>query len=149
MRIDSVHQPLHLVSEIHRCAPLSHLQMSPTSQRLKEHEQVPRSVALVLIVIALTVPGHSPYRQAGLLNQLLRGLVKADHRAMGVIWAFINIQYIFHASYKFSAYLGNAPLDFLPGFELVFFSILRTVSGEMDSAKPSWITLEASSRNVQ
>ena len=57
MRIGLVHQPLHLVSEIYRCASFGHLQVLPTPQRLKEHEQVPRSVALVLIVKTLTVAG--------------------------------------------------------------------------------------------
>ena len=57
MRIGPVHQTLHLVSEIYRCASFGHLQVLPTPQRLKEHEQVPRSVALVLIVKTLTVAG--------------------------------------------------------------------------------------------
>ena len=52
VRVCLVNQPPHLMSEVHSSALLGHLDMSPASFRLTEHEQVSGAVPLVLVVIS-------------------------------------------------------------------------------------------------
>ena len=123
--------------------------MAPTPQWLAEHEQITGAVAPVLIVEPLSPSRPGWERYATLPNELSGGLIKTDRRSLGVVGLLIQVQDILHGRYKLCAHRWNAPLLPLPGLQLVFLSIWRTVSGEMDGAKPNSTTFLAKRRSVQ
>ena len=59
----------------------------------------------------------------------------------------VEVKHVLHPSHELPTHFGNAPLLPLPRLEFVFFSIWRTVSGEMLSENPIATTLPASSRS--
>ena len=144
-----VRQPPHLVGEVPHPTSLGDRHMAPTPQWLAEHEQITGAVAPVLIVEPLSPSRPGWERYATLPNELSGGLIKTDRRSLGVVGLLIQVQDILHGRYKLCAHRWNAPLLPLPGLQLVFLSIWRTVSGEMDGAKPNSTTFPAKRRSVQ
>ena len=79
---------------------ICHLDMAATLQRREHHEQVGRPVALVLIIIAFGVPWLGWDWHPRLSDELLLGLVQADHGAIRIMRPVINLQHVFHARYE-------------------------------------------------
>src|SRR3954464_1774881 len=133
LRVSLIYQPLHLMREVYFGSSLCYCNVTPTRLRLTDHKQIPHPVALVLIVIASHSASFALKSSACLGNQLFAGLIKVYFRALFIIGFGIQVQNIFHASYKFGVDLPDAPLLFQPRLESVFFSTRRTVSYEQES----------------
>ena len=140
IRVGLVHQPPHLVREVHGSAALGHLHMSPSTLRLADHEQVPGPVSLVLGVIACHPSGGSLDGRTHLPSQLPGGLVETHYRTLRIVLRLVQVQHVLHPRHELPAHLGDTPLFLLPGLEFVFLSIWRTVSREMLSANSNSTT---------
>ena len=149
IRVGLVHQPPHLVREVHGSAALGHLHMSPATLRLADHEQVPGPVSLVLGVIACHPSGGSLDGRTHLPSQLPGGLVETHYRTLRIVLRLVQVQHVLHPRHELPAHLGDTPLFLLPGLEFVFLSIWRTVSREMLSANSNSTTLSANNWSVQ
>ena len=71
------------VSVIHGGVAIGDLDMAPAFERSKHHEEVGGAVALVLVVETGRASRFHRDRHARLGNELLRGLVQANQRAIG------------------------------------------------------------------
>ena len=67
------------MSEVYSSALLGHLDMSPASFGLTEHEQVSGPVSLVLVVISFHTTRLGPDGRSLIGHQLPRRLVETDH----------------------------------------------------------------------
>ena len=121
--------------------------MPPPALGFAEHEQVAGAVSLILGVIAFHTSGPRLNCRSHILDQLLGCLIETDHWTVWVMVLVVQVQHILHPSHELPTHFGNAPLLPLPRLEFVFFSIWRTVSGEMLSENPIATTLPASSRS--
>jgi hypothetical protein len=108
-------------SEVHRRAPLGHLDVAAAGQRLVHHEQVHRPVADVLVVDPLGLAGARRDRRPGVADELLARLVEADHRAVGVVGALVDLQHVLHLADELRVGLRrDAPLPLQVRLQLVF-----------------------------
>src|SRR5688572_655349 len=148
-RIGLIHKPSHLIGKVLHGAMLRHCYVSPAPLGLKEHKQVPGAASLVLVVISLRSAWLGWQAHSLLCHQLFIGLVKAYLGALGVVRLLIQVQHFLHGGHELRAYRWNAPLLFLPRPQFCFFKTWRTVSGEIESAKPNSTTFPASRRKVQ
>ena len=89
---------------------------APSGERLEGHEQVCRAVAHVFAVVAfgpsrpVTACRARRQRSADLADQLLAGLIQADHRTVRVMRAMVDRQHVFHVEHERGRVLGrNAP----------------------------------------
>ena len=149
LRVSFVHQPTHLLGEVPHGAPLSDRHLPPAGQGLTGQEQVAGALPAVLVVLPRWSPRLGSQRGPGLRQQLGGGLVKADHRPLGVIRFGVQVQHVLHVGHELGAHLGNAPLLLPPRLESVFLSRLRTPSWDMEDANPNSTTFPANSRSVQ
>src|ERR1039458_5856591 len=67
-------------------------------------------------------------RAMSLAQQLLAFLVQTYHRLARIVGTSIQIQQLVHAPAVLCGELANAPHQFAPGFEEVFFRIRRMLS---------------------
>src|SRR3990172_522160 len=147
--VDHIKQPFNPPREIVHRTPLGYYQFTPATLGFAEPENGASAVTFVLAVIARRSARLHGYGNTDFFDQLLGRLVHAHHRAAPVIRGFVYIEYVFHVRDKLRAYLRDTPLLLLPGLEVVFFRIWRTVSWQIDSANPNSTTLPASRRRVQ
>jgi len=84
-------------------------------------------------------------------DQLFARLVHADDRKPRIVRTMIDLENVLHAEHDLDAGFGRDTPVLLPmGFQLVFFSVLRTVSYESSSSSTSNSTMRsASSLSVQ
>src|SRR5260221_6406548 len=149
MGVNGIDQPTHLVRKILPGTPVGDADMPPTDQRFKAHEQIGRSVTLVLGIVASYLTGLRQTGRANLINKLLATFVKADDRFQPVVRLFINSQHIFHGGHECCAGFRNTPFLYLPGFDLIFFNVWRTVSCETLSTTSSATNFSANTRILQ
>ena len=117
-----VRQVFENLSIIDGGVAICHLDMAPAFQWRKHHEQVGCPVAFVLIVIAFGVPWLGWDWHPRLSDELLRGLVEADHGAIRIMRPVINLQHVFHARYECGVGIRrDDPLLFQVRFKNVFF----------------------------
>src|SRR3990172_3863656 len=128
---------------------LSDLDVTPAHEWLKEQEQVARSVALVLIIVASHPPRAGRQCGSSFGDQLFATLIEAHFRTFRVIGHRVQVKDMFHTGHKFSAGSGDTPGFVLPGFQDIFFNVCRTASCEMLSTIPNSTSLSASSRKAQ
>src|SRR5947209_2166413 len=124
--------------------------MWPAFERREQHEQVGGAVTLVLVVDAgCTSSFHRDWR-ARLGNELLRGLVQAHQRVIGIVRSRVDGQHIFHGGYEGAVSLRRDD-PALPAMRLetVFLSVRPIVESLARSTMPSSTTLLSSRRNVQ
>ncbi len=117
------------------------------SQRLGHHGDRGHPFPGVLIVLVLD-PFAVGKALADLADQLLGRLIKVDHRVGRVVGTLVDVQNGLHAAHKLGAGLRDHPRLDLPGLELVFFKMPRTLSWLIRSAYPSSTILPASRRSV-
>src|SRR5271169_1937798 len=123
--------------------------MTPAFQRREHHEQVGRPVALVLIIITFGVAWLGWDRHPRLSDELLRGLVQADHGAIRIMRPVIDFQHVFHARYECRVGIRrNDPLLFQVRLKEVFFSVRPIVLSLTRATMFSSTTLSSSKRNV-
>lgn len=94
MDIDEV---AHAVGIISCGAPRGDLDPSPRPVHVKKDEQIGGAVAAVLIVVALQLAGLGRDGLTDLADELHRGLVEADYRALWIGRFGIEIEHVFHA----------------------------------------------------
>ena len=108
---------------------IGNLNVSLSSQRLKEHKQVRYATSLIFVI--------RPFGQTWLqwkwfsdIGQKLFGhFIDTNHWTFGIIRPLVDFQHIFHVTYKGCIrFRWNTPLLFQPGFELIFLSVVRIVS---------------------
>src|SRR4051794_1406999 len=72
-------------------------------------------------------------RHPGLFQQLDGLFVHAHHRVFGIVGLRIGFEHLFHVPHELSVLLGrNHPILDLALGHAIFFSVLRTVSGQID-----------------
>ena len=130
-------------------SPVGDLHMPPAVQGRRQHEEVGRSVALVLEVAGGGPAGLRGQRCPGLLRLLPRCLVKTDeHLVVGQVPA-VRVEDVLHRADDVGVLFRRyAPALAQPGLDVVFFSVLRTVSVEMVSTTSSATSRSARSCRV-
>src|SRR5262249_8963131 len=85
-----------------------------------------------------------------LADQLLARLVQAHLRPLRVVRPVVHLQHVLHRADELGVGLRrDAPLLPQPRLDLVFWSVLRTVSGQIDSTTFNSTSLSASISSVQ
>ena len=79
---------------------ICHFDMAPAFERREHHEQIRRPIAFVLVIMAFGVPWLGRDWHPRLSDELLRGLVQADHGAIRIMRPVIDLQHVFHARYE-------------------------------------------------
>ena len=125
-------------------------EVSPTFERREHHEQVGDAVARVLVIETSWAPRSHRHRQAGLGDQLLRGLVETHQGTIRIVWPRIDAEDVFHGGDECGISLRrDDPLPLAMGLESVFFKTRPMVLSLARSTMPSSTTLFSSSRRVQ
>src|ERR1700744_1092863 len=146
MRVGQLLQRLGIV---HGGMVVRHLDVPPAFQRGEQHEQVGSAVTLVLVIVPGWLAGLCRERCAGFLDELLRGLVQADHRAGRIMRALIDFQYVFHVGHESGVGVRrDHPLFLQVGLECVFFSVRPIVLSLARSTMFSSTTAVSSSVKV-
>jgi hypothetical protein len=86
---------------------------------VEEDEEVDRSIAPILAVIALELPRLGRDRLTHLADELGRALIEADHRPLRIGRLAIEVEHILHARDVLAIDLGNAPHVLAPGLQVV------------------------------
>jgi hypothetical protein len=134
IREDLIDEELHLMGVINGGASVCDCDLSPSLKRSKAHEEIGSAVALIFKVVAFGGAGFLGNGSSRLVDQLLRGLIKADERIIFLFRRGVQLQHFFHLTDKFcTLFRWNHPTFFLPRLEFVFFSVCRTVSCEIES----------------
>src|SRR4030066_1206976 len=149
IRIEHIHQPFHALSKINHGMSFSDSHITFPGQGFIKHVQVADPLAFVLIIVASLASCFAGVSQASFFNQLFLPFIKTNLRILGIVGPFILIQNIFHASYIFCTGFWNAPHFFLPGLYLVFLSVRRMVSYEIESTISNSTIFPANNRRVQ
>src|SRR5271168_3399976 len=124
--------------------------MPPAFQGREHHEQAGRPVAPVFVIVPGGPSGLRGDRQTRFGNELLRGLVDADQRAVRIARPLINLQNVFHGGNKGGVLVRrNDPLLFQMRLESVFFSVRPIVLSLARSTIGNSTTFSSSSCNVQ
>src|SRR5256884_1413393 len=76
------------------------LDVAPAFERSKHHEEIGGAVALVLVIETGRASRFHRNRHARFGNELLRGLVEANQRAIAVAWPRVDGQHVFHSGYE-------------------------------------------------
>jgi hypothetical protein len=111
-----------------------HFQQPLASEWFIGNEQVGAALFLVAVVFPRNLSRLGWLRRILVLDEILAHLIHADPRDCRVIRLTIHIDHILHVIDKVPVRLfGEAPRLFEPGLQLVFFSVVLTVSGLMCS----------------
>src|SRR5208283_1352835 len=134
---------------IHGGVAIGDLDMPPALQRRERHEQIGRAVAFIFIIITFGLPWLGRDRHTRLGDELLRGLVHANHRTVRIVWPVIDLQHVFHGGYERGAGVRRND-ELLPQvrFEKVFFSVRPIVLSLALATMFSSTTLSSSRLNV-
>src|SRR4029453_19035286 len=84
----------HALGVIFCRSPLSDLDLAPGSMHVEEDEQIGRSIALILAVVALDPARLGRNRLAYLPDELGRALVETDHRMLRIGLFGIEVEHI-------------------------------------------------------
>ena len=96
LAVAAVEQVADEVRPVAAAAVIGHGHMPPARQRLAGEEQAGDPVADVDVVVALDRAGPRGQGLARFADQLLEGLVEADHGPLRVKRAAVDLQHIFH-----------------------------------------------------
>jgi hypothetical protein len=119
-----VQQLFDAPSPFHLATLRGHPHMPPTTQRLKEHEEIARPFTLVFAVYPPDLPGSGFDRLPNLAYQLFAGFVHADLGITWIIGQFVDLQHIFHAPHELGIGVGrNAPHLHQMRLQFVFLSV--------------------------
>jgi hypothetical protein len=124
--------------------------MPPTFERREHHEEIGRAVALVFVIEPRWPPLFHLDRSAHFGSQLLRGLVQANQRNIGIARPRVYGQHVFHGRHERAVGLRrDDPLLFQVRLENVFLSVRPIVLSLARSTMFSSTTLFSNNRNVQ
>ena len=110
----------HAGGEVHCGAAVGDFDLAPGSMHVEEDEQIGRSIALVLAVVALELSRLGRDRLPHLADELGRALVETDDRALRIGRFGVEIEHILHAGDVLAVDLRNAPHVLAPRLEVVF-----------------------------
>ena len=110
----------HADGEVHGGAAVADFDLAPGLMHVEEDEQIGRTVALILAIVALDLARLGRDRLADLADELGRALVETDDRVLRVGRFGIEIEHILHAGDIFSIDMRNTPHVLAPGLEVVF-----------------------------
>src|SRR5262249_12841109 len=132
------------------CPPRCHLDMAPTPQRLAHQQLVTDPLPRVLVVRrGATAPACLP-PAAHFAEELLAGLVEADHWGAGVVRQQVGLAHVLQAPDELGIRVRrDAPGLDDPGLAIAFFSASRTVSRPTRSTRPRATSSSANSCTVQ
>jgi hypothetical protein len=121
-----------------------------TLQRLKAHENILNPIAFLFTVISFGLSWFNRQGDTGFANELLTGFIHTNDRKPGIIRLLVNTEHFFHLANKFRVrFRRDTPFLFQPGFQFIFLSVWRTVSGQTDSTNSNSTNLSANSLKVQ
>src|SRR5258707_428900 len=149
VRVEGIDQIAHGIGEILFGAAARHQDVTFSGFGFSQHKHIAGAIALILMVLSTRVPRLHWNGSAGVLEQLDILLIKTNHGTLRVIRQMIQSQDAFHLCQEHARYLSDTPAFDLPGFNLFFFRVKRTVSGAICSITPSSIRRWASSSRVQ
>src|SRR5215211_64216 len=118
--------------------------VAPTAVAVDGHRHAAGSTAGIFVIDPAAATGSGREGRRHLGPQRTRALIEADHRATRIGGFGIQIEDGFHAPDEGRGQFGDAPLLALPGLEVVFLSVRRTVSSEMRSTTPRATSRSAS-----
>src|SRR5215211_397514 len=137
------------MSPVHGGPMLCHMHMPRAIERLREHEDVRRPIAFILVVHLLRLPWDSGERLPGLFDELDGLLVHTDQGHLGIVGQMIEVQNLLHMRHKLATLLRwDDPAFAQMWLQRVFLSVRLTVSWEADATISSSTALSANSRNV-
>jgi len=122
IRIKHIHQPFHAFCKINHRMLLCDTNIPFTCQGFIKHIQIPDTLALVLIIIALLATCFTGVSLPSFFNQLFLPFIITNLGILGIIGTFVLIENVFHTSHIFRTGLRNAPHFFLPRLYLVFLA---------------------------
>src|SRR5256885_834257 len=76
------------------------LDVAPTFERSKHHEEIGGAIALVLVIETGRASRFHRDWHARFGNELLRGLVEANQRTIAIAWPRVDGQHVFHSGYE-------------------------------------------------
>src|SRR3974377_1028546 len=124
--------------------------MPPAFERGKHHKQIGRAIAFVFIIESDQPSLFHLDRSACFSDQLLRGLVQANQRNIGIARPRIHGQHVLHGGYECAVgFRRNDPLPFEMGPKDVFLRVRPIVLSLARSTMFSSTTLFSNNRNVQ
>jgi hypothetical protein len=109
----------------------------------KSKKDAARAILLILIMIAFGLTWTHRQKGPHILDKKTGAFIKTQQRTVWIIRELILLEDIFHMPQIVPGNLSYAPLRREPGLEVVFFSIWRTLSCEMEFVTPSLTTLSA------
>src|SRR2546428_482081 len=122
--------------------------LSKARQRFGEHTKARRAVAFVLVSDPLALRRRGRDRHARLLQPLNRWLVHAQHGWLWIVGFFVGCEDLFQARHALGILVWrNDPVLELTFGHAVFFSVLRTISGQIDATTSNATNASASSGN--
>jgi hypothetical protein len=137
------------VRHVDRRTSLGDLDDALPGQRFYRGEDVGGPAPLVFIVDPSRRAGAYGDGLAGVLQQLLAGLVETDLWSVRVIRSVVDLEHVFHALHERGVFLRwNAEALYKPGLCLVFFRPRWTVLGLTESNTLSSTSRSASSEMV-
>ena len=133
-----LYQLPHAVGIVLSGASLAHPDVPPTPQRLAQHQLIADSLAFVLVVLLGRTAWPSRQRFSSFAEELLAGLIEADHRVGRVVRQKVGLDHVFHPPDVLGIDLGrDAPSFNDPGLKVVFLRAFRTVSVLTASIRPN------------
>jgi hypothetical protein len=94
----NVSKVAHAVGEVDCSAAAGDFDLAPGPMHFEEDEQVGRSIALELAVVALDLPTASPDRLPNLADQLGRALIETNDRMLGIGGLGVEIEHILQSN---------------------------------------------------
>src|SRR5687768_13942229 len=144
-----IDQVAHLVGEVVLGALVGDVDVAPGPERLGDQEEVGGPVALVLVVDPLRLARLHRQRDAGLGDQLLRGLIEADDRAGRVVRLGVQVEHVLHPADELGPDGRDHPLLVEPRLELVLLRSRRIASSVISGTSSSSTRRSASICIVQ
>jgi hypothetical protein len=107
------------------------------------------AVPLLLVILAQRLTRGGGQSHPRFADQLFTGLIHTNHRIDWIEGTRIDRQYVLQGGHKLGTVLGrNRPVFFPMRRQLVFFSVRRIVSYEIEETCSSSTNRSASRRNV-
>lgn len=148
--ITSVEQRANELGPLEPSPLIGHPDRPPVAQRFEGDEQARRAVANVDVIEPCDRVRTRRQRLPRLTDQLLEGLIHADHRSTTIVRPLVDFQDVFQAIDELDRLSRrNTPHLFQMRAEFVFFGVRRTVSCETASITSNSTKTSANSRNVQ
>jgi hypothetical protein len=132
-RVQTVGQVAHGAGPIGAGAALGDLDLAPARERFTEQEQVGYPLSFLFVVLAPRLTRRHRQRNPRFAAKWLTGLIPADYGGGRIERALVDGQHVFPRGHKGGIVCGrNRPVLFPMRLQLVFFSVRRIVSCEIE-----------------